>query len=160
MTPALRDAYGQRWEFPPVGASAGVAAHSGESAAGRLFRPGAFTPVCMSELGWVGELAAELVAHDVGVRVVACDPAAVLREVAERVGVGEQVDLLSDFWPHGAACARFDAFDAETGRARRVSVLVAADGAEQARIEAEPGQARTVQRHRELTREWLRRSTR
>lgn len=67
----------------------------------------------------------------------------VLRRVREELALPEPLTLLSDFWPHGAACRALDVFDAETGRPRRVSVLLDADGVEVARVVAAPGQART-----------------
>ena len=140
--PALRDAHGTPWSWPPVA--------SGERAAWLVFLPGAFTPVCTGELRWLGALAEELAADGVGVRVVSCDPAPVLREVGQCMGLPEACVLLSDFWPHGAAARAFGLLDEATGRPRRVSVLVDADGVERARVApATPGGARTPQDHRD-----------
>ena len=141
-TPFLRDTHGTSWPWPPVA--------PGERAAWLVFLPGAFTPVCTGELEWLGSLAEELTAVGVGVRVVSCDPAPVLREVAERMSLPEACVLLSDFWPHGAAARVFDLLDEATGRPRRVSVLVDADGVERARVApAEAGGARRPQDHRD-----------
>ena len=89
------------------------------------------------------------------VRVVSCDAAPVLRRVREELALPEPLTLLSDFWPHGAACRALDVFDAETGRPRRVSVLLDADGVEAARVVAAPGQARTRSEHEAATRDLL-----
>lgn len=139
--PSLRDLHGTPWPWPPVA--------SGERAAWLVFLPGAFTPVCTGELAWLGPLAVELAAEDVGLRVVSCDAAPVLREVADRTGLPAECVLLSDFWPHGAAAARFGLLDETTGRPRRVSVLVDESGTELVRVRpGEPGGPRTAQAHR------------
>lgn len=147
--PALRDDRGQDWPWPPTSGPEDAAA---PRAVWLVFLPGAFTPVCTGELGWLGEMATEMAADGVAVRVVSCDAAPVLRRVRDELGLPEALTLLSDFWPHGAACAGLDAFDAETGRARRVSVLLDADGAVSARIVAAPGRARTRGEHEAATR--------
>lgn len=106
--PRLRDQYGQPWAWPPL-APAGEQADGfllpdGGSLAARCwiaFLPGAFTPVCTHELGWMSSLAGKLSRQDVALRIVSCDPAPVLRAVAD--GMGISIPLLSDFWPHGAA---------------------------------------------------------
>lgn len=148
---ALRDSHGQRWDWPPLQSPEGCDGVRPPRAVWLAFLPGAFTPVCTGELGWLGELAVEFADQDVAVRVIACDSAPVLRRVADELDLPEELTLLSDFWPHGAACRAFDAFDATTGRARRVSVLLDAAGAEVGRVEAEPGQARSRSAHEELT---------
>lgn len=158
--PALRDSHGQSWHFPPLadpGQPPTAGPDDGPLPAGvwLAFLPGAFTPVCTGELDWLGELAEQWAPHGVAVRVVACDSAPVLRRVAKELGLPEQLTLLSDFWPHGAAARRLDAFDAATGRARRISVLLDADGAEVGRVEADPGRPRSRAEHEALTRELL-----
>ncbi|GEM_PF-1032941 len=154
--PALRDSHGQSWSFPPL-ADPGLAPIAGPDDGARpvgvwlAFLPGAFTPVCTGELAWLGELAERWTHDHVAVRVVACDSAPVLRRVAEDLGLPESLTLLSDFWPHGAAARGFDAFDAETGRARRISVLLDAGGTEVGRVEAVAGQPRSRAAHEALT---------
>lgn len=141
-TPALRDVHGTPWPWPPLARE--------ERAAWLVFLPGAFTPVCTGELEWLGPLAVELAADGVGVRVISCDAAPVLREVAERTGLPDACVLVSDFWPHGAAAARLGLLDEATGRPRRVSVLIDAHGTELARVvPGIPGGARTPQDHRD-----------
>jgi mycoredoxin-dependent peroxiredoxin len=127
--PALRDQYGQAWPWPPLVppspdpvASAGHDAGPVPSRCWLFFLPGAFTPVCTAELGWVDELAERLAPAGVGLRVVSCDSAAVLRKVADETGI--RTPLLSDFWPHGAAARAVGEFNEVTGRALRSSVLV------------------------------------
>ena len=152
VVPALRDDHGQAWPWPPTRGPEDAAA---PRATWLVFLPGAFTPVCTGELGWLGALAEDLAAEDVAVRVVSCDAAPVLRRVRNELGLPEALTLLSDFWPHGAACQARDVFDAGTGRPRRVSVLLDAGGAEAARVTAAPGQARTRAEHEAATRALL-----
>ena len=128
VVPALRDDHGQRWPWPPTRGPEDAAAPRGTWL---VFLPGAFTPVCTDELGWIGALAEDVAVDEVAVRVVSCDAAPVLRRVREELALPEPLTLLSDFWPHGAACRALDVFDAETGRPRRVSVLLDADGVEE-----------------------------
>jgi mycoredoxin-dependent peroxiredoxin len=147
--PALRDQYGQSWPWPPLAPEPGPHQEpDGGAAPSRcwlFFLPGAYTPVCTAELGWVDELAGRLARAGVGLRVISCDSVAVLRAFGDAHGV--LTPLLSDFWPHGAAARSVDAFDAHTGRPRRVSVLVDAAGRELRRLEAAPGQERRLADH-------------
>jgi alkyl hydroperoxide reductase subunit AhpC len=147
--PALRDQHGQSWPWPPLAPepdlSEGADGASVPLRCWLFFLPGAFTPVCTAELGWVDELAGRLSPTGVGLRVISCDSAAVLRAFGDAHGVS--TPLLSDFWPHGAAARSVDAFDDRTGRARRVSVLVDAAGGELRRVEAAPGQERRLADH-------------
>lgn len=98
-----------------------------------VFVPMAFTPVCGAEMADLAALALD------GVRVVvaSCDPGPALRAWDEANGWG--LSLVSDFWPHGDLARAFDAFDEATGRARRVTVLLGADGAEAWRTESPAG---------------------
>ncbi|HRO93673.1 redoxin domain-containing protein [Citricoccus sp.] len=147
--PALRDQHGQSWPWPPLapdpGPSEGADGASVPSRCWLFFLPGAFTPVCTAELGWVDELAGHLAPAGIGLRVISCDSAPVLRAFGDALGV--RTPLLSDFWPHGAAARRVGAFDDRTGRARRTSVLVDAAGREMRRVEAAPGQERRLADH-------------
>ncbi len=121
--PVLRDQYGQQWPFPPIEGP-------NEPAQDRtwlIFIPGAYTPVCMSELEQIGPISIELAECKVGLRLIAPDSAPVLRLVSEQLGLN--VPFLSDFWPHGAAAQYYGIFDETTGRPRRVSLLVDRSGA-------------------------------
>ncbi|NUL48743.1 redoxin domain-containing protein [Cellulosimicrobium funkei] len=153
--PALRDQHGQLWPWPPVvppspdapGDGRGPLPDDGASPTRcwLFFLPGAFTPVCTVELGWVDELADRLAPAGVGLRVVSCDSAAVLRRIADEAGI--RTPLLSDFWPHGAAARAVGEFNESTGRPRRSSVLVDAAGTVLARIHAAAGDERRLQDH-------------
>ena len=116
--PALRDQYGQDWPFPPVEGPD----QPGHDATWLIFIPGAYTPVCMSELEEVSDLARQLEGVGVGLRLIAPDSAPVLRFVSDQLGL--TVPFLSDFWPHGAAAQYYGVFDENSGRPRRVSLLI------------------------------------
>ncbi|GAA4119852.1 peroxiredoxin [Enteractinococcus coprophilus] len=118
VVPALRDQYGQDWPFPPVEGPD----QPGHDTTWLIFIPGAYTPVCMSELEEVGDLARQLTDMDVGLRLIAPDSAQVLRMVTDQLGL--EVPFLSDFWPHGAAAKYYGVLDETTGRPKRVSLLV------------------------------------
>lgn len=122
-TPALRDQFGQSWPFPPL---AGLD-QPGCDKTWLIFIPGAYTPVCMSELAAIPELSRALAEEHVAVRLIAPDAAPVLRMVADQMELA--VPFLSDFWPHGAAAKHYGVFDEMTGRPRRASVLVDRSGA-------------------------------
>lgn len=111
-----------------------------------VFFPFAFSPICRSELGELRDSIEEFEA--VGVRLfgVSCDPRHALRAWSEEEGFG--FDLLSDFWPHGAAARSFGVFDDASGMAVRGSFLVDADGIVRWRIINAPGQAREMGEYR------------
>ncbi len=132
-TPALRDQFGQAWQFPPV---------EGLDQPGRdrtwlIFIPGAYTPVCMSELEQVNELADQLAAQQVSVRLIAPDAAPVLRMVTDQLSLS--VPFLSDFWPHGAAANYYRVLDHKTGRPQRVSLLIDRSGEVLERVSSATG---------------------
>lgn len=132
-TPALRDQFGQAWQFPPI---EGLDQPSRDRT-WLIFIPGAYTPVCMSELGQVNELADELAAEQVSVRLIAPDAVPVLRMVAGQLGLS--VPFLSDFWPHGAAASHYGVLDHMTGRPQRVSLLIDGSGEVLQRVSATTG---------------------
>lgn len=106
-----------------------------------VFVPFAFSPVCSGE---VDELAARADGLT-GVRllVTSCDPAPALRAWGEQRAY-QHLDMLSDFWPHGAAARAYGAFDEATGHARRVTWLIDRDGVLRWRTERPGGRARDV----------------
>ena len=117
-SPALRDQYGQKWPFPPIEGPD----QPSHDKTWLIFIPGAYTPICMSELDRVRDLAPKLAKHEVGLRLIAPDSAPVLRLVCDQLDIN--VPFLSDFWPHGAAAKYYGILDETTGRPRRVSLLV------------------------------------
>jgi peroxiredoxin (alkyl hydroperoxide reductase subunit C) len=64
----------------------------------------------------------------------------VLRALDDAEGLG--FPLLSDFWPHGEVAHAYGALDHERGTARRVSVLVDAQGRVAARWQSSPDRPR------------------
>ncbi|OAV52198.1 redoxin domain-containing protein [Enteractinococcus helveticum] len=120
--PALRDQYGQEWLFPPVEGPD----QPGHDVTWLIFIPGAYTPVCMSELDQVNDLAHQLTDMSVGLRLIAPDSVPVLRLVSDQFDL--RVPFLSDFWPHGAAAKHYGILDETTGRPKRVSVLISRKG--------------------------------
>lgn len=94
-----------------------------------VFVPFAFSGVCSGELGKLRDDAALARALEVtGARllVVSCDSMITLRAWDEREGFG--LDLLSDFWPHGAVARSYGVLDEGEGYARRATFLIGADG--------------------------------
>lgn len=109
-----------------------------------ILLPGAFTPVCTSELPGIERAWREAGERGIPVLAVTCDAPAVLAVWREHEGVA--LPLLSDFWPHGALARALDAFDEATGRPRRTSVVLDAAGREVWRDAARPGGARDMGR--------------
>ncbi len=105
-----------------------------------VFFPWANTPVCSTELLALQERLPRYAAAGGAVRALSCDSIYSLRAFADALGL--DVPLLSDHWPHGRIASAYDAFDAELGCARRVSVLVDAAGRLAWRDAAEHGDAR------------------
>lgn len=100
-----------------------------------VFFPAAFTPVCHDELRSLRGIS-----DQVRVLAISCDSLYVLRALDDAEGMG--ITLLSDFWPHGEVARAFGAFNEHTGTARRVSVLVDAQGRAYARWESAPDRPR------------------
>jgi mycoredoxin-dependent peroxiredoxin len=91
-----------------------------------VFYPFAFSRTCTAELCELRDNIEDFEAAGVRLLAVSCDPVPALRAWAEQEGFG--FDLLSDFWPHGAAARAFGVFDASSGMALRGSFLVDGDG--------------------------------
>lgn len=112
-----------------------------------VFFPFAFSGICTGELC---ELRDNIAAFDeAGVRLLAvsCDPMFTQRAFAEQEGY--TFDLLSDFWPHGAAARAYGVFDEGTGHALRGSFLVDAQGVLRWSVVNPRGQARPLAAYRE-----------
>lgn len=87
-----------------------------------VFTPFAFSPLCTSEildLRDSGEIG-----RDDAVRVLAITCDSVFANRAWTDATQYKRDVLSDFWPHGAACKAYGIFDEKAGRAVRSSFLV------------------------------------
>lgn len=83
-----------------------------------MFYPFAFSRVCSAELAELDSRWSEITALGLRVCAISCDSIHTLRAYADEFG-GVEFDLLSDFWPHGAAAEAYGAFDAQKGCPRR-----------------------------------------
>lgn len=106
--------------------------------------PGAFTPVCTRELPGIEHLWRRAGRRGMPVLAVSCDGPAVLAAWREAEGI--TMPLLSDFWPHGRLARELSALDEATGRCRRTSAVIGADGAVAWREESATGAARDLGR--------------
>lgn len=111
-----------------------------------VFYPFAFSGTCTSELCELRDSIEDFEAAGVRLLAVSCDPVFSLRAWSEQQGFG--FDLLSDFWPHGAAASAFGVFDDEHGKAMRGSFLVDADGTVRWSVINPRGQARELGEYR------------
>ncbi len=111
-----------------------------------VFVPFAFSGTCTSELCELRDSIEDFEAAGVRLLVVSCDPMFTLRAWAEQEGFG--FDLLSDFWPHGAAARAFGVFDERSGTALRGSFLLDADGVVRWSVVNPRGQARSLGEYR------------
>ena len=111
-----------------------------------VFVPFAFTGTCTGELCELRDNLRLFEAAGVRLLVASCDPVPSLRAWDAQEGFG--FDLLSDFWPHGAAARAYGVFDAERGRALRGSFLIDADGVVRWTVVNPAGQARDLAGYR------------
>lgn len=110
-----------------------------------FFFPFAFSGTCTSELGEIQESLDEFEAAGVRILAVSTDPVFALKAWQESEGF--DVDLLSDFWPHGAAARAYGVFDDASGHALRGSFLVDADGIVRWSVVNRRGQRRDLDSH-------------
>jgi peroxiredoxin len=111
-----------------------------------VFVPFAFSRLCTGELCELRDHLQDFRTAGVRLLVISCDPVHALRAWAEQEGY--TFDLLSDFWPHGAAASAYGVFDAERGRAVRGSVLLDADGVVRWTVVNPAGRARSLDAYR------------
>lgn len=110
-----------------------------------VFFPFAFSATCTGELGDLHGSLEEFDAAGVRLLAVSTDPVFALK--AWQSAQGFDVDLLSDFWPHGAAARAFGVFDEASGHASRGSFLVDDDGIVRWSLVRRPGERRTLGDH-------------
>ena len=91
-----------------------------------VFYPFAFSGVCTGELDELQAAGTEFSRAGARVLAVSCDSKYTLRAYARDRGYS--FDLLSDFWPHGAAARAFGVFEESRGMAARASFILGADG--------------------------------
>jgi peroxiredoxin len=107
-----------------------------------VFVPFAFSGTCTGELCELRDNLAAFQQAGVHLAAVSCDPMFSLRAWGEQEGY--TFDLLSDFWPHGAAARAYGVFDEDAGIALRGSFLVDADGILRWKVVNPRGQARPL----------------
>jgi len=112
-----------------------------------VFVPWAFSPVCTYELEQLRD-AEDIENSDAKVLIVNCDSNFVNQEWAyQNKFVGT---MLSDFWPHGEVCRKYQVFDDETGRARRGTFHINADGVVDWVLVNPTGDARDLTEYRKV----------
>ena len=111
-----------------------------------VFFPFAFSGTCTSEACELRDNIEDFESAGVRVLGVSCDPVVALRAWGEHEGLG--FELLSDFWPHGAAARAFGVFDELSGIALRGSFLIDADGIVRWSVVNERGRARELDAYR------------
>ncbi|QCB93351.1 peroxiredoxin [Cellulomonas shaoxiangyii] len=112
-----------------------------------VFFPFAFSRVCAGELCELRDNLGEFEAAGVTLLGVSCDPMFALRAWSEQEQHG--FDLLSDFWPHGAAARAYGVFDEEHGLALRGSFLLDAEGVVRWSVVHPRGRARPLAAYRQ-----------
>jgi peroxiredoxin len=113
-----------------------------------VFYPFAFSRVCTGELEKLRDGHDGLVHADAELLAISCDHMFSLRAFADRDGYA--FSLLSDFWPHGAVSAAYEAFDEANGAARRTTVVVDRDGVVRWRVDNAMSDARSVDDYRDV----------
>ena len=111
-----------------------------------VFFPFAFSGLCRSEMRDLQDALEDFEAAGVRLLAVSCDPVPALRAWSELEGFG--FDLLSDFWPHGAAARAFGVFHEENGHSARGSFLVDEDGMVRWSLLSPSGQGRDIGAYR------------
>jgi len=112
-----------------------------------VFVPWAFSPVCTYEIEQLRD-ADDLNAADARIVIVNCDSSFVNQEWAYQ----NKFDgtLLSDFWPHGEVSRAYGAFDEETGRSRRGTFHITAEGVVDWVLINPTGDARDLSEYRKV----------
>lgn len=110
-----------------------------------VFYPYAFSGICSSELAQLQDALGEFRAAGVRLLAISVDTIFALRTFADQAGLG--FELLSDFWPHGAAAQAYGVFDVQRGCAIRGSFLLDADGVISWAVRNEIGAARDIAEH-------------
>lgn len=111
-----------------------------------VFFPFAFSGLCTTEACDLRDALEDFEAAGVRLLGISCDSTFTLRAWSEQEGFG--FDLLSDFWPHGAAARSYGVFDDTSGMAMRGSFLVDADGIVRWQVVSAPGEARDLGAYR------------
>ncbi|WP_147107466.1 redoxin domain-containing protein [Nesterenkonia populi] len=109
-----------------------------------MFYPFAFSRVCGSELAEIAARWDEVRATGAAVLAISCDAVHTLRAFAEELGAPPGLQLVSDFWPHGAISESYGAFSQAKGAPSRTSFLLGSGLTIQHIIEAAPAESRDL----------------
>ncbi|MFC5730487.1 MULTISPECIES: peroxiredoxin [Nocardioides] len=113
----LRDQFGQ---------DITLSSYQGTKAVALIFYPYAFSGVCTGELNGIRSRLDEFITFDTEVLAISCDPVYALRAFSDADGLN--LELLSDFWPHGEVARDYGVFDEKAGCPERSSYVVGKDG--------------------------------
>ena len=91
-----------------------------------IFYPFAFSGICTGELCALRDELSAFQNDNVELIAISCDPMYANKVFAEQEGYKFQV--LSDFWPHGAASTAYGTFIADKGFANRGSFIIDMEG--------------------------------
>jgi len=111
------------------------------------FFPLAFSARCTGELHVLNENLGLF--RDRGVRLLALSVDSKFSLRAWREQEGYELDLLSDFWPHGAASSAYGAFLPERGHATRATFVIDASGVIRAAFHVAPAESRSIEAYRD-----------
>ena len=111
-----------------------------------VFVPAAFTGRCTSEVCELSENLAEFAEAGVRVLGITCDPTPAQRVWQETEGL--ELELVSDFWPHGAVARAYGVLREDAGVSLRASFLVDAEGVIRERIVNPTTQVRGIDWYR------------
>jgi peroxiredoxin len=111
-----------------------------------VFYPFAFSGICTGELCELRDNIEEFETAGVRLLAISTDPVYALKAWQQQEGFG--FDLLSDFWPHGAAARAYGVLDEERGHALRGTFLVDADGVVRWSVVNPRGQRRDLEAYR------------
>lgn len=112
-----------------------------------VFFPLAFSRVCQGELCELRDNIAMFDDAPVELLGISVDSKHTLRAWAESQSYSLQ--LLADFWPHGAVAAAYGAFDEVAGTAHRATFVIGADGVIVSSFATPRGEARALERYRD-----------
>jgi peroxiredoxin len=132
----LRDQFGQ---------DITLSSYRGTKAVALVFYPYAFSGVCTGELSGIRRRLDEFLTFDTEVLAISCDPVYALRAFSDADGLN--LELLSDFWPHGEVARAYGVFDEKAGCPERSSYVVDKDGRLVWALHHDKSEARDLQVH-------------
>lgn len=107
-----------------------------------VFYPFAFSGVCTRELCELRDNLSDFDAAGARILAISVDSKFTLRAYAAAEGYG--FDLLSDFWPHGAAARRYGVFNETRGMAERGTFIIDGGGTVRYLLVNSVGEARSL----------------